>query len=153
MRRREITSESELFEIIGRCQWCHMGMADTNANPYVVPMNFGFRDRTVYLHGARHGKKISFLTANPRVCLNFSTDHLLRYQNENVACSWSMKYRSVIVYGNAEFIEDVDEKTAALEIIMSQYTANSFKFNPPSLREVNVWKVRIETIEGRSFGY
>jgi len=130
-----------------------MAMVDTEGSPYVVPMNFGFSKGVVYLHGARHGKKINSLTKNPSVCINFSTDHLLRYQNEEVACSWSMKYRSVMVYGKAEFINSLEDKIAALHIIMSQYSDKAFTFNPPSIREVNVWKIRIEKIEGRAFGY
>jgi len=153
MRRREISNEAELLEIIKSCQWCHLAMMDTDGSPYVIPMNFGFRDRVIYMHGAQHGKKIIALRQHPAVCINFSTDHLLRYQNEEVACSWSMKYRSVLVYGNAEFITETEEKIAALNIIMAQYSDKAFQFNPPSIREVNVWQVIIEKIEGRIYGY
>lgn len=153
MRRHTIDNRDELIEIMKRCQWCHLAMTDTEGNPYVVPMNFGFKDGILYMHGARHGKKISALTKNPYVCINFSTDHLLRYQNEDVACSWSMKYRSVLAYGKAEFISGDDDKIIALDIIMAQYSGRKFKFNQPSVREVNVWKIPLEKIEGRAFGY
>lgn len=153
MRRHEINNESELLDIIRRCPWCHLAMVDLLGNPYVIPMNFGFKDGIVYMHGAQRGKKISILQQNSNVCINFSTDHMLRYQNEDVACSWSMKYRSVLVYGKAEFILDEVEKIAALNVIMAQYSGKEFKFNPPSIREVTVWKIKIDKIEGRSFGY
>jgi len=128
-------------------------MVDEEGLPYMIPMNFGFREGIIYMHGAQHGKKISILRKKPSVCVNFSTDHLLRYQNEEVACSWSMKYRSVLVYGKAEFITVMEEKIAALDIIMAQYSDKAFKFNPPSIREVNVWKIVIDKMEGRAFGY
>ena len=153
MRRRDITSETELLDIIRRCQVCHLAMVDEEGLPYMIPMNFGFREGIIYMHGAQHGKKISILRKKPSVCVNFSTDHLLRYQNEEVACSWSMKYRSVLVYGKAEFITVMEEKIAALDIIMAQYSDKAFKFNPPSIREVNVWKIVIDKMEGRAFGY
>jgi nitroimidazol reductase NimA-like FMN-containing flavoprotein (pyridoxamine 5'-phosphate oxidase superfamily) len=153
MRSRSITQDSEILEIIRRCQWCHIAMVDTDGQPYVIPMNFGFLDNIIYMHGAQLGKKISILRQNPHVCVNFSTDHSLRYQNESVACSWSMKYRSVLAYGLAEFISDPDKKTEALHIIMKHYSDKAFKFNPPSIREVSVWKIRIDKIEGRAFGY
>ena len=153
MRRRDITSETELLDIIRRCQACHLAMVDDEGLPYMIPMNFGFREGVIYMHGARQGKKISILRKKPSVCINFSTDLLLRYQNEEVACSWSMKYRSVLVYGKAEFITGTEEKIAALEIIMAQYSDKAFKFNPPSIREVSVWKIRIDKMEGRAFGY
>jgi nitroimidazol reductase NimA-like FMN-containing flavoprotein (pyridoxamine 5'-phosphate oxidase superfamily) len=128
-------------------------MSDPDGNPYLIPMNFGYRDGIIYLHGGQKGKKIDILQKNSRVCINFSTDHLLRYQNEKVACSWSMRYRSVLCYGKAEFIDDPDEKTKALNIIMANYSPEAFTYNPPSIREVNVFIVRIEAFEGRSFGY
>jgi nitroimidazol reductase NimA-like FMN-containing flavoprotein (pyridoxamine 5'-phosphate oxidase superfamily) len=107
----------------------------------------------IYLHGAQHGKKIDILKQHPEVCINFTTDHVLRYQNEAVACSWSMKYRSVLCYGKAEFITDPDEKIAVLHIVMAQYTTGDFKFNPPAIREVCVWKINVLNFEGRAYGY
>jgi nitroimidazol reductase NimA-like FMN-containing flavoprotein (pyridoxamine 5'-phosphate oxidase superfamily) len=152
MRLRTITSQDEILGIIKAAQWCHMAMVDAEGAPYVIPMNFGFRDGVIYLHGAREGKKITILQNNPSVCLNFSTDQALRFQSEEVACSYSMKYRSVLAYGRVDFIEDMAEKTAALDIIMSQYSGRSFRYNPPSLREVCCWKVRVVSFEGRAFG-
>ena len=139
--------------MIRRCQVCHLSMVSPDGKPYVIPMNFGFREDVIYLHGAQHGKKIDILKKNPSVCINFTTDHVLRYQSEQVACSWSMKYRSVLCYGEAEFIAEPAEKIEALHIVMAQYTKGEFKFNPPSVREVNVWKVRVSKFDGRAYGY
>lgn len=153
MRNRSITNKEEILDIIKRSQWCQIAMIDPSGSPYLLPMNFGYRDEVIYMHGAQHGKKIDCLKNNPNVCINFSIDQQLRYQSEQVACSWSMKYRSVLVYGKAEFITDPDEKVAALNIVMAQYTDGKFTFNPPSIREVNVWKIKAEKFEGRVYGY
>jgi uncharacterized protein len=152
MKARAISEKKELVDVIQRSQSCHLSMVDLEGKPYVIPMNFGYRDDVIYLHGAQHGKKIDILQRHPEVCINFTTDHMLRYQNETVACSWSMKYRSVLCYGRAEFIMEPEAKIAAFRIVMSQYTKGEFKFNPPSIREVNVWRVKIEKIEGRAYG-
>jgi uncharacterized protein len=153
MRARVITDKKELAEIIRRCKFCHVSMVDADGKPYVIPMNFGFRDEVIYLHGAKKGKKTEILKKNPEVCINFTTDPALRYQDERVACSWSMRYRSVLCYGKAEFIDDPEEKTRSLHIVMAQYTAGEFRFNPPSLREVCVIKVPVSRFEGRVYGY
>jgi nitroimidazol reductase NimA-like FMN-containing flavoprotein (pyridoxamine 5'-phosphate oxidase superfamily) len=153
MRTRAIIDKTELADVIQRSQVCHLSMVDLNGLPYVLPMNFGFKEDVIYLHGAQHGKKIDILKQHPEVCINFTTDHLLRYQSEEVACSWSMKYRSVLCYGKAEFITEPEEKIAAFHIVMSQYTKGEFKFNPPAIREVCVWKVRVTKFEGRAYGY
>ena len=153
MQHRNLSDNKEIIDVITRCQWCHVAMADSTGKPYVVPMNFGFDGETLYFHSAQQGKKISILKENPDVCINFSIDHHLRWQNEDVACSYSMKYRSVLCYGKVEFIEDPEQKVAALHIIMKQFSGKQFKFNPPSIREVSCWKVKVERFEGRVYGY
>jgi uncharacterized protein len=153
MKHRMLTNSKEIEEIIKKCQVCHVAMVDQEGKPYLVPMNFGFTEGLIYLHSSRTGKKIDILKSNPEVCIEFSTDYLLRYQNEDVACSWSMKYRSVLAYGKVTFIEDDVEKTTHLNIIMKNYTPKEFKYNPPSIREVCCWKVIVERFEGRVFGY
>jgi nitroimidazol reductase NimA-like FMN-containing flavoprotein (pyridoxamine 5'-phosphate oxidase superfamily) len=153
MRARAIIDKKEITDVIRRSMHCHLAMVDAMGKPYVVPMNFGFKDDVIYLHGAKTGKKIDILREHPEVCINFTTDHVLRYQNEQVACSWSMKHRSVLCYGQAEFITEADEKTAALHVVMAQYSGDEFKFNPPAIREVNVWRVRVERYDGRAYGY
>ncbi|MCK9421156.1 MAG: pyridoxamine 5'-phosphate oxidase family protein [Bacteroidales bacterium] len=153
MRNRPITDENAILDIINQCQWCHVAMVDATNKPYVIPLNFGYKDNIIYIHGARKGKKVDILRQNPEVCINFSIDHAIRYQNEAVACSWSMKYRSVLCYGKVEFIRETEEKINALNIIMAHYAKREFTFNPPSIREVNVMKVKVERIEGRVYGY
>jgi uncharacterized protein len=153
MKHRSLTNIKEIEEIIKKCQVCHVGMVDPQGKPYIVPMNFGFQEGVIYLHSSRVGKKIRILESNPEVCIEFSTDYLLRYQNENVACSWSMKYRSVLAYGRVTFIEDDLQKVNHLNLIMKNYTPKEFNYNPPSIREVCCWKVNVEKFEGRVFGY
>ncbi|MFH1296408.1 MAG: pyridoxamine 5'-phosphate oxidase family protein [Bacteroidota bacterium] len=153
MRHRILSNHAEIIEIIKRCQVCHVAMVDTEGKPYVVPMNFGFEDDIIYLHSAQEGKKIDCLKNNPDVCVNFTTNHVLRYQNEQVACSWSMKYRSVLCYGKVEFIEDADQKRQALDVVMKQYTKLRFTYNDPSIREVNCWIVKVQRFDARIYGY
>jgi uncharacterized protein len=153
MKHRILTNSKEIEEIIKKCQICHVAMIDLEGKPYLVPMNFGFDEGVIYLHSSRTGKKIDILKNNPEVCIEFSTDYLLRYQNEDVACSWSMKYRSVLAYGTVTFIEDDVQKKSHLDLIMKNYTPKEFKYNPPSIREVCCWKVDVERFEGRVFGY
>ena len=85
------------------------------------------------------------------VCINFSVDQQLRYQDEAVACSYSMKYRSVLCYGKVEFLEESADKVSALDIIMKQYAEREFRYNAPSLREVKVMRVKVVRVEGRGF--
>jgi nitroimidazol reductase NimA-like FMN-containing flavoprotein (pyridoxamine 5'-phosphate oxidase superfamily) len=153
MKNRPIISKPDLEAVIRKCQTCCIAMVDPEGKPYVIPMNFGFAGDYIYFHGSATGKKVDVLKNRADVCISFSTDHELRYVDEEVACSWSMRYRSVLVYGKAEFVEDPEEKINILNTFMSHYTDRKFEYNAPSIREVMVWKVKIDKMEGRVYGY
>jgi nitroimidazol reductase NimA-like FMN-containing flavoprotein (pyridoxamine 5'-phosphate oxidase superfamily) len=153
MKNRPIISKPDQEAVIRKCQICCIAMVDPEGKPYVIPMNFGFTDDYIYFHGSATGKKVDVLKNQADVCISFSTDHELRYVTEEVACSWSMRYRSVLVYGKAEFVELPEEKINILNVIMAHYTDRKFEYNAPSIREVMVWKVKIDKMEGRVYGY
>lgn len=153
MKSRNITLKEEIERIIKSCEVCNVAMIDLDDKPYVVPMNFGYNNNCIYLHSSPNGKKIDILKKHSSVCISFSTDHLLRWQSEKVACSYSMKYRSVLAFGQVEFVSIKEEKIAALNQIMKQYTDKEYKYSDPSVKEVMVYKVNIEKMEGRAYGY
>jgi uncharacterized protein len=154
MHSRQITLQSSMEEIIAKCLYCSMAMVDQNNQPYVLPMNFGYADGVVYLHSAPEGKKINIMRNNSNVCLSFSADLELRHQNKDVACSYGMKYRSVLIYGKVEFIDDPEEKRRVLDILMKHYTGrDDFKYNDPAIKNVLIYKVVAEKMEGRELGY
>ena len=59
-RERQVTDINEIIKILDTAKVLHLGLCVDN-EPYVVPMNYGYEmdgDKlTVYLHGARQGKK------------------------------------------------------------------------------------------------
>ncbi len=153
MRAKFITLQRDIDEIIGNCQVCYVGMVDENNLPYVVPFNFGYKDGIIYLHSALEGLKIDILRKNPNVCIVFSADHKLHAQSEQVACSYSMHYRSVQAFGEVEFVDDHDRKIEILNMVMANYTDREFKYNEPSLREVRTYQVKVKSFSGKIFGY
>lgn len=153
MKSRTITLKEEIERIIKKCDVCYVAMVDLDGNPYVIPMNFGYKDDCIYLHSSPVGKKIDILNKNNSVGVSFSTDHLLRWQSEKVACSYSMKYRSVIASGKVEFITEPNEKIIALNEIMKHYTEKVYTYSDPSVKEVIVFKVNVEKFDGRAYGY
>ncbi len=154
MKSRPIVLQSALDEIIRKCTFCTVGMVDPEGKPYILPMNFGYADGVVYLHSAPEGKKVDILRNNNQVCINFSADLELRHQHEDMACSYSMRYRSVLLYGRVDFIDDPDEKRKILDILMRQYSNRSgFNYNDPAVRNVLVYRILAEKIEGRVYGY
>ena len=153
MHHRFITDQTEIDAIINKCQVCYVSMVDENNLPYVLPFNFGYINGVIFLHSAQKGLKIDILRKNPSVCIAFSTDHQLRHQSESVACSYSMKYRSVLAFGKVEFIDDMDQKVEFMNQVMSHYTDKEFTYNAPSLREVCTYKVNVEKFTAKIYGY
>lgn len=153
MKSRILTSTDEINAIIGKCQVCHVAMVDADGNPYVLPLNFGFEDGTIYFHSSGKGKKIDIMHHHPAICVAFSCDYQLRFQSEDVACSYGMKYRSVLAYGSMNFILEDDLKIKALAVIMKNYSSRGFTFNLPSIKEVCCWSMNVDRFEGRVYGY
>lgn len=146
------TEKEQIEAIIHSCKVCFVGMADTDGTPYVIPMNFGYRDGVIYLHSAQEGRSISILERNPKVCITFSTDHDLVYQHPEVACSYSTRSKSVIASGEVRFEEDFERKTEALNIIMKQYTDKEFKYSDPAVKNVKIWVVDAQEMSCKEFG-
>ena len=152
MRRKdkEISDTAAIRSIIEKANVCRLGMVDGN-RPYVVPVCFGYRDNVLYLHSALKGQKINLLRKNRNVC--FELDLFAEPIKSENACDWSMRYQSVIGFGKAVFIEDLDEKRKALSIIMAQYTGLEFQFPEKMLKAMCVIKVKIEQMTGKQSGF
>lgn len=154
MRKVAFNDPKRVHDVIKNCQVCYIGMVDPEGKPYVLPFNFGHESGTIYLHSAGVGKKIDILRQNPEVCIAFSTDHQLKFTNEEVACSYSMRFRSVLAFGKVVFIEDPEEKQRILNIIMRQYTGrDDYEYNMPAVMDVCVYKVDVEEFTGKESGF
>ncbi|MDR2498234.1 MAG: pyridoxamine 5'-phosphate oxidase family protein [Tannerellaceae bacterium] len=139
------TDSLQIEEFIRGCDVCFVGMADVDGTPYVVPMNFGYEAGVIYLHSGPEGRKLQILERNPRVCITFCAGHRLVWQHPDVACSYSMSSRSLVVSGTVAFEEEFDRKIDILRIFMRQYSERKFRFNAPAVNNVKVWKVAIES--------
>jgi hypothetical protein len=148
MRRKdkEIADRAEMESIIRESTICRLALAD-NEQPYIVPLCFGYKDNSLYFHSASEGKKIDILRKNKNVCFEFDVGSKIK--TGKPACEWGMKYRSVIGFGKASFLEDSDSKQAALDIIMQQYSDESFAYSEKILKKTLVIKVEITHMTGK----
>ena len=152
MKTIVIEDKQRIESIILQADACFVGITDLEGNPYVVPMNFGYENDTLCLHSGPEGGKIEMLQHNNNVCITFSLGHKLVYQHKQVACSYSMRSESAMCRGKVEFIEDMEEKRHALDIIMRHYTKDQFSYSDPAVRNVKVWKVPVDQMTGKVFG-
>ena len=152
MKTIELEGKEAIEEILAKCDVYFVGMCDLDNRPYVIPMNFGYRDGVIYLHSAPTGHHIDILNHNNQVCVTFSTDHELVFQHPKVACSYRMKAKSVICRGKVEFIEDLTEKREVLDIIMQHYSNREFEYGDPAVKNVKIWSVPIDEVSAKEYG-
>ena len=152
MRRKEsqIKEISEIEGIIRKATVCRIALCE-NDKPYLVPVCFGYADHTLYFHSAPEGKKLDILRKNNNVCFEMEID-TSAVENDK-ACAWSFRYKSVIGYGKALFVKDPALKQKALEIILSQYSNRKFEIPENELRKTEVLKVEIDEITGKKSGH
>jgi uncharacterized protein len=109
MRRsdKKIKDKNLIDNLLKEAQVCRIAHCDDN-KPYILPMNFGFKDNNLYLHSALKGQKIDILNKNNNIC--FEVDLKTEIVSSDNACEWGMKYYSAIGSGKARFVGDIDEK-------------------------------------------
>jgi len=150
LKHKEITDKAEIEDIIRRSGVCRIAMC-SGGEPYVVPMNFGYRDNTLYLHSFRQGMKIDCLRENNSVCVEFDVD-AVPWPADKI-CEWGFRYRSVIAFGKAEFIEDRGEKRRAFDVIIEHYTDMEYTIEDKDLDSTLIIKIDLEHVTGKKAGY
>ncbi len=142
----DIKSSSDLEKIealIKKSIVCRLGI-NNGKTPYVVPLSFGYRDNTLYFHSGPKGKKLNLLRTDPNVC--FEIDRITQIMESDNPCSWDIKYQSIIGNGQAEFIENTQDKIKALKAIISQYTDRRLNIPEAMARSTVVFKIAIDNV-------
>jgi nitroimidazol reductase NimA-like FMN-containing flavoprotein (pyridoxamine 5'-phosphate oxidase superfamily) len=86
-----------------------------DGQPFVIPTNFGREDDKLYLHGSAASRMLRELAAGVPACVTVThVDGLVLARS---AFHHSMNYRSVVAFGTAKKIEDIDLKNHALRVI------------------------------------
>ena len=150
MRRKdkEIKDPREIAAILNQAQIIHLAMLDGD-QPYIIPLNFGFAENTIYFHCARQGKKIDLIKKNNRVCFHTEVD--VQVLNAARAHQCSTLYKSVIGHGKAIVIEDPKGKKQAADILMNHYVKEEGRKHAygSCLKEVCMIKIEIESMTGK----
>lgn len=154
MRRsdREVTDINNILEIVGRAKILHLGLFDGEF-PYIVPMHFGYEFNdgrfVFFLHSAKEGHKLDLIKDNPNVCIEMECDVTLISGGE-VPCKYGSEYASVIGQGQAELVEDEEEKIKGLKLLMKNQTDRCFEIDGKMAEAVAVIKVVISDLSAKA---
>jgi uncharacterized protein len=148
MRKSEklVSDIKEIEGILNKASVLRVAFAN-DGKPYIVPVNFGYKPGYLYFHTGYEGQKIDFLKANPEVCFEVDVD--AKIVPAEHPCMFSCNYLSVVGYGTARFVEDLEEKTRALDIIMAHYSDKKFEFDREILKITVIVEIDITSMTGR----
>jgi nitroimidazol reductase NimA-like FMN-containing flavoprotein (pyridoxamine 5'-phosphate oxidase superfamily) len=148
MRRqdREIVDSERIWDILVAAEVCRVAFS-SEGWPYIVPLNFGILDGKLYFHSASAGTKLELLAANPNVC--FEVEANVKIQPGDRACSWSVRYQSVIGFGHASLVEDPDERRAGLKALITHYGDAGAELPQQLSPETSVFRIDVHALYGK----
>ena len=150
MRRKdkEILDRGEIDRILDETVVLHIALVDGDS-PYLIPVNFGYKGGSIYIHTAPEGRKIDLIRKNNQVA--FQAEAGIEIVQKSIPHKCSMLYRSVAGTGRAFFVETRKEKKLALELLMDHYHGNGpdgWEFGE-CLDAVFIVRIDIDSISGK----
>jgi len=143
---REVTDINEIEEILHKANILRIALCEKDT-PYIIPVNFGYNQRAIYIHSSKKGKKIDILNKNNNISFEVEIDtEIVRSKK---ACNYTMKYKSVIGFGKAFFVHDFREKKKALDTIMSHYSSGVFDYPLEIIEKTCIIRIDIESMTGK----
>ncbi len=147
---REITDRERLRSILKNGRYAVLALCD-GGRPYAVTLSYGFDagSDSLYFHCAREGRKIECLAQNPCVCLTVIED------KGYVKNACEHEYRSVVVEGVMEFVEDEKERLHGIRVLLDHYRDSADKMldkintNAASWADTRVMRLKIGAITGK----
>ncbi len=98
--------------ILDEAFFCHVGFV-VEGQPYVIPTGFARVGDDLLIHGSAASRMMRNLAGGVNVCVTVTlVDGLVLARS---AFHHSVNYRSVVILGKAEVVEDEGEKNAAME--------------------------------------
>lgn len=116
-KEKEIKDTAEIEKVLNEATVGRLGTSRDDT-PYVVPVSYAYHDGKIIIHGAKQGKKMDDIRANPRVCFEADASEIIPSDDP---CNYTYRYRSVIANGTARILEDSDDKLEGLRLLTEKY--------------------------------
>ena len=104
MRRiKQQLSEEESLEVLKKAKRGVLSVIGDDGWPYGIYLNPHFENGRIFFHGAKEGHKIDALKKDARASFTVIDEGV---KDEG---GWAYAFRSVVVFGRVEFVEDQNE--------------------------------------------
>ncbi len=129
-------------QLVGRIG-CH-----ADGQTYVVPISYAYDDNSIYCH-THEGLKLDKMRKNPSIC--FEVEEMVNMAN----------WRSVIIQGIYEELNEKEEKTKAMQTLLNRYLpvissvtthlGSHWPFQPDDIMQIQgvVFRIVIKEKTGR----
>ena len=125
----------------------YLGLS-TRDIPYVVPLNYAYIDGKILFHCATTGKKLDYLRRNEHVCFAVGRQSgEVRRHPEGNPCH--MDSDSVICYGRARIVEDLEERKGALDTFNRCFRSDAEEITLERAEKCCVVEIKIVEMTGR----
>ena len=126
-----------------------------DGQPFLNPTTFWFDEANhqMIFHSNVSGRIRSNIESHPRVC--FEASELGKMLPANVALEFSLQFRSVIVFGKARLVTDLDEARRVLYGLIHKYfpamtAGREFReITDKELKRTSVYAIQIEEWSGK----
>lgn len=125
----ECTDQQKINRFLETEKTGFLGLADGDA-PYTIPLNFVWLDGAIYFHGAGEGRKVNIIKKNPKACFTVSAD--LGTISDPVPAKTDTAYMSVMIFGEAEKVNNLDEAVLAMQKMLDKYVPGYYDRALPS---------------------
>jgi hypothetical protein len=137
-----------VYAIVDEAPVCHVGFA-VEGQPYVIPTLHARQGDELLLHGAPESRLIQHVQAGHPVCLSFAL--LDGWVLGKAACSHSMNYRSVVLFGRGRLVEAREDKLRAFELFTERMMPGRWaEVRPPNEKELAATSIVAIAIEEAS---
>ena len=148
LRERASYDRASVHAILDQAQICHVGV-QLDGQPLVIPMSFGRDGDDLIVHGALASRLMQTLAQGVPVCVSVTlVDGLVLARS---LFNHTMNYRSVVAFGRAYLIEELDAKRRALDVLTEHLMpGRSQEARPASDKELRAPSVVRITLERAS---
>jgi uncharacterized protein len=131
----------------------YIATVDANGWPYVLPMSFiyGGGPELWFHTGGHHGHIYHNLESNPRICISVGEKGGITPVKDGYVCDSSLIYRSVVVFGTVEVINDRAKKIWFFDRMVEKYGDPSLTFKPgyPMVDRIILFRMAIDVLTGK----
>jgi len=137
--KRGYYDSETIYKILDEALICHVGFVE-NKQPFIIPTNFARVGDTIILHGAKASRLLKHIEAGNPICVEVTlVDGLVLARSVFIH---SVNYRSVVLFGTGQAIENDQEKMAALEAVSEHIIPGRWReARLPNRKEMNATSV------------